>query len=138
MNRCLDSLAEMCVEAVLSVADLDAKDVNFELIKVDGKVGGRLEDTALVKGVVIDKNMAHSQMPKEIANAKIAILTCPFEPPKPKTKHKLDVKSAAEYDELRKYEKETFVNMIKKVAPLFLLLLLPALPPDPTPFSVPR
>ena len=115
VNRCLDHLAEICVEAVLSVADMERKDVNFDLIKVEGKVGGRLEDTTLVKGVVLDKNMSHSQMPKEIQNAKIAVLTCPFEPPKPKTKHKLDVKSAAEYEELRQYEKDTFVDMIQKV-----------------------
>jgi hypothetical protein len=55
---------------------------------VDGKVGGRLEDARLVNGIVIDKDMSHPQMPKCIEDAKIAILTCPFEPPKPKTKHK--------------------------------------------------
>ncbi len=52
------------MEAVLSVADMERKDVNFELIKVDGKVGGQLEDTALVKGVVIDKDFSHPQMPR--------------------------------------------------------------------------
>jgi T-complex protein 1 subunit epsilon len=43
---------------------MERRDVNFELIKVQGKVGGRLEDTLLVKGVVIDKTFAHPQMPK--------------------------------------------------------------------------
>ena len=64
------------MEAVLSVADFDTHDVNFELIKVrlfdwsilpsmlshtvsvlqvEGKVGGQLDETMLVKGVVIDK-----------------------------------------------------------------------------------
>lgn len=57
-------MAEIAVNAVLAVADLDKRDVNFELIKVEGKVGGRLEDTMLVKGVVIDKDMSHPQMPK--------------------------------------------------------------------------
>ena len=57
--------------------------------QVDGKVGGRLEDAKLVNGIIIDKDMSHPQMPKRIENAKIAILTCPFEPPKPKTKHKV-------------------------------------------------
>ena len=52
------------MQAVLSVADLERKDVDFELIKVDGKVGGKLEDTMLVKGVVVDKDMSHPQMPK--------------------------------------------------------------------------
>ena len=57
-------MAEIAVQAVLSVADLERKDVDFELIKVDGKVGGKLEDTMLVKGVVVDKDMSHPQMPK--------------------------------------------------------------------------
>jgi T-complex protein 1 subunit epsilon len=52
------------LQAVLSVADLEKRDVNFELIKVEGKVGGRMEDSMLVRGVVIDKTMSHPQMPK--------------------------------------------------------------------------
>ena len=58
-------------------------------LQVDGKVGGKLEDTKLVYGIVLDKDFSHPQMPKELKDAKIAILTCPFEPPKPKTKHKV-------------------------------------------------
>uniref|UniRef100_F1L031 T-complex protein 1 subunit epsilon n=1 Tax=Ascaris suum TaxID=6253 RepID=F1L031_ASCSU len=91
------------------------KDVDFELIKVEAKVGARLEDTCLVKGVVIDKTMSHPQMPKELRDVKIAILTCPFEPPKPKTKHKLDITSSEDFLKLRQYEKETFETMIKQV-----------------------
>ena len=36
-------------------------------------------------------------MPKQVENAKLAILTCPFEPPKPKTNHKLDVTCVEDY-----------------------------------------
>jgi len=57
-------MAEIAVNAVISVADFDKRDVNFELIKVQGKEGGRLEDTMLVKGVVVDKDFSHPQMPK--------------------------------------------------------------------------
>merc|ERR1712002_421422 len=42
-------------------------------------------------------------------------LTCPFEPPKPKTKHKLDVASVEDYKALQKYEKEKFEEMIRQV-----------------------
>jgi T-complex protein 1 subunit epsilon len=110
-----DKFATIAVDAVLSVADMDRKDVDFELIKVDGKVGGALEDTSLVKGVVVDKDMSHPQMPSTVRDAKLAILTCPFEPPRPKTKHKLDIESVEEYKKLREYEKEKFLDMIKKV-----------------------
>ena len=48
LNRCKETMARICVDAVMAVADLERRDVNLDLIKVDGKVGGRLEDTKLV------------------------------------------------------------------------------------------
>ena len=57
-------MAEIAVNAVMSVADLNRQDVDFELIKVEGKVGGQMEDTVLVKGVIVDKDFSHPQMPK--------------------------------------------------------------------------
>jgi len=63
----------------------------------------------------VDKDFSHPQMPKELKDVKIAILTCPFEPPKPKTKHKLDVTNVEDYKKLREYEKECFETMVKQV-----------------------
>jgi len=54
-------------------------------------------------------------MPKEVKDAKIAILTCPFEPPKPKTKHKVNIDSAEAYETLAKNEQAYFVDMVKKM-----------------------
>ncbi|KAM0752052.1 hypothetical protein T439DRAFT_324148 [Meredithblackwellia eburnea MCA 4105] len=107
--------AQIAVDAVLSVADLERRDVPFDLIKVVGKVGGSLEDTTLIQGVLLDKDMSHPQMPRSVNDAKIAILTCPFEPPRPKTKHKLDITTVEEYKKLQQYEQEKFQDMIKKV-----------------------
>lgn len=115
VNKCQRQMAEIAVNAVLSVADMERKDVDFELIKMQGKVGGRLEDTTLIKGVIVDKDFSHPQMPKEVKDARMAILTCPFEPPKPKTKHKLDVTSAGDYKKLQEYEKEKFEEMVSQV-----------------------
>jgi T-complex protein 1 subunit epsilon len=115
VSKAHDKFANIAVDTIISVADLERKDVDFELIKVDGKVGGALEDTTLVKGVVIDKDMSHPQMPRTVRDAKIAILTCPFEPPKPKTKHKLDITSVDEFKKLQSYEREKFMEMIKQV-----------------------
>ncbi|KAJ2656372.1 T-complex protein 1 subunit epsilon [Coemansia sp. RSA 1199] len=115
VNKCHDQFAQIAVDAILAVADLKRKDVDFELIKMEGKVGGELADTALVRGVIIDKDFSHPQMPKVVKDAKIAILTCPFEPPKPKTKHKLDITSVKEFEELQRYERDTFEKMVKQV-----------------------
>jgi T-complex protein 1 subunit epsilon len=64
-------MAQIAVDAVLAVADLDNNDVNFDMIKMEGKPGGRLEETELIHGIVIDKEFSHPQMPKEIIDAKI-------------------------------------------------------------------
>ena len=84
-------MSNIAVQAILSVADLERKDVNFDLIKIVAKAGGSLSDTQFIKGIVIDKDFSHPQMPKNIDDAKVCILTCPFEPPKPKTKHGLEI-----------------------------------------------
>lgn len=107
-------MAQIAVDAVLSVADLDRHDVNFDMIKVEGKPGGRLEETELIKGIVIDKDISHPQMAKEIRDAKMCILTCPFEPPKPKTKHKLDITSKESYEKLHAHEQKYFSTMVQQ------------------------
>ncbi|CAM0956134.1 unnamed protein product [Alopecurus aequalis] len=114
VNRCKRMLAEIAVKAVLAVADLERKDVNLDLIKVEGKVGGKLEDTELIYGIAIDKDMSHPQMPKRIEDANIAILTCPFEPPKPKTKHKVDIDTVEKFQTLRGQEQKYFDEMVQK------------------------
>ena len=52
---------------------------------------------------------------QSIRDAKIAILTCPFEPPKPKTKYGLHISSVEDYAKLRQYEKDKFLEMVKQV-----------------------
>lgn len=115
VKRCGRKFAEIAVKAILSVADLERKDVNLDLIKVETKVGGTLEDTRFVNGIVIDKEMSHPQMPKEIKDAKICILTAPFEPPKPKTKHTSEITSADQYKKLAELEQKYFIDMVKQV-----------------------
>jgi len=115
VNRYLRHIAEICVKAVLSVADLERKDVNLDLIKVEGKVGSSMEDTQLVHGIVLDKEMSHPQMAKEVKDAKICILTAPFEPPKPKTKHSANITSVENYQKLLDMEQKYFTDMVNMV-----------------------
>ena len=92
VSKYQEQFAKIAVDAILSVADLERKDVNFDMIKVEGKVGGNLGETQLIEGIVIDKEMSHPQMAKKVEDAKICILNIPFEPPKPKSKYNIDIK----------------------------------------------
>ena len=115
VSKFQNQLAKIAVKAILSVADLERRDVIFDLIKISTKTGGSLEDTKFVDGIVLDKEFSHSQMRKEVNDAKICLLTCPFEPPKPKTKHNLEIKSSEDYAKLYKIEQTYFTDMIKKI-----------------------
>lgn len=115
INVNIRTMAEISVNAVLAVADLERNDVNFDMIRMEGKPGGTLEETELVNGIVIDKEIAHPQMPKTIQDAKMCILTCPFEPPKPKTKHKLDITTKEAYEKLYQQEQDYFKKMVQQV-----------------------
>lgn len=115
VSKSLDRFAEICTDAVLMVADMERKDVNFDLINIESKVGRDVSDTALIKGVVIKKEFSHPQMEKEVVDARIALLSCPFEPPKLKTKHSVVISSAEDYRELERYEREKFSEMIGSI-----------------------
>ena len=115
VSKCQEHYADLAVKSVLHVADLERKDVNFDLIKVVSKAGGSIEDSQFIEGIVVDKEFSHPQMKKEISDAKVVILTCPFEPPKPKTKHGLEIKTAEEYEQLQKMEADYFTDMVKRV-----------------------
>ncbi len=59
VSKCKRKLATIAVKAVMQVADIERKDVNFELIKLEGKTGASIEETELIEGLLIDKEISH-------------------------------------------------------------------------------
>ena len=76
-----DSLSKIIVDAILSIATKKGDDysVDLENIKVEKKAGGSIDDTQIVKGIVLDKEIVHSGMPTKIEKAKIALLNTALE-----------------------------------------------------------
>jgi thermosome len=76
-------LSKIVVDATQLVADLNDKTkglkVDLDNIKVEKKAGGSIHDTSLIKGIVLDKEVVHSGMPKRIEKAKIALINSPLE-----------------------------------------------------------
>ncbi|MEM3056576.1 MAG: TCP-1/cpn60 chaperonin family protein, partial [Candidatus Bathyarchaeia archaeon] len=74
-------LAEIAVDAILQVAEeIDGRfEVDLDMVKVEKKKGGSLRDTKLIKGLVIDKEVVHADMPKIVRNARIGLLNASME-----------------------------------------------------------
>jgi len=75
------SLSKIVVDAILSIATKkgDQYSVDLENIKVEKKPGGSIEDTQIVKGIVLDKEIVHSGMPTRIEKANIALINSALE-----------------------------------------------------------
>jgi len=75
-----DVLSKIAVDAIVSIVDRDnGNTVEIENVKVEKKVGGRIDDSELIEGMILDKERVHANMPKKVEGAKIALLNSAIE-----------------------------------------------------------
>ena len=111
-------LAEIASSAVLQVAEKvkDGYRVDIDDIKVEKKAGEALTDTKLVNGVIIDKEVVRSGMPKRVEKAKILLLDIPLEIEKTEFDAKINIESPAQMDAFLKEEENMLKQMVKKIS----------------------
>jgi len=113
-----EQLADIAVEAVLHVARKVGEEYRVDLddIMVEKKPGESITDTKLIKGIVLDKEVVHSGMPKRVENAKIALLNCPLEVEKTEFDSKIHIESPEEMEAFLKEEENMLRGMAEKIA----------------------
>ncbi len=84
-------------------------------VKVEKKTGESLKDTTLISGIVLDKEIVHSGMPKRIENAKIALLEASLEIEKPEMDAKISIESPEQIEAFLKQEETMLKDMVEKV-----------------------
>ncbi|BAB59649.1 archaeal chaperonin [group II] [Thermoplasma volcanium GSS1] len=112
-----DKLAEISYEAVKSVAELrDGKYyVDFDNIQVVKKQGGAIDDTALINGIIVDKEKVHPGMPDVVKNAKIALLDAPLEIKKPEFDTNLRIEDPSMIQKFLAQEENMLREMVEKI-----------------------
>lgn len=110
-------LAPLAVDAVLSVVDPARPDlVDLRDIKIVKKLGGTVDDTELVKGLVFDKKVSHSAGgPTRVENAKIAVIQFQISPPKTDIEQSIVVSDYTQMDRILKEERNYILGIIKKI-----------------------
>jgi len=113
-----DYLATIAVDAALQVKEArDSKTkVDVDLVKVLKKHGRSLEETELVKGIVIDKEIANPQMPKRVDKAKIALLNAKLEIEKTEFDAKININNPDQMKMFLDEEERMLKEMVDKVA----------------------
>ncbi|RZF32317.1 hypothetical protein LSTR_LSTR001781 [Laodelphax striatellus] len=109
-------LAPIAVDAVLKVID-PKKDTNVDLkdIKVIRKLGGTVEDTELIEGLVFTQKSANVNGPKRVEKAKIGLIQFCISPPKTDMDHNVIVSDYSAMDRVLKEERAYILNIVKQI-----------------------
>jgi thermosome len=110
-------LADLAVKSILQVAEKqgDLYKVDVDDVKVEKKPGESIRDTKLIQGIVLDKDVTHSGMPKRVEKAKIALLDCPLEIEKTEFDAKINIDSPEQMEGFLKQEEGMLREMVDKI-----------------------
>jgi archaeal chaperonin len=114
-------LAQLVVDAVVQVAEETEKDgektykVDIDNVKVEKKAGGSLVDTKLISGIVLDKEVVHSAMPKRIDGAKIALINSPLEIEKTEFSAEIRINDPDQMQKFLEEENNILKGMVDKI-----------------------
>ncbi len=117
-ERASEHLAGLAVKAVKMVIDRqDGKiAIDTDNIKVEKKQGGTIEDTELVNGLIIDKEIVHPGMPKIVKSAKIALVDTALEIEKTETDSQIQITSPDQMQKFLEQEEKMLKDMVDKIA----------------------
>ena len=110
-------LAKLVVDAVLKVIEEknDIFKVNLDNIKIEKKAGGSISDSELISGIILDKEIVHSGMPRRIENAKIALISDALEIKKTEFEAKLNISSPNQIKSFMEEESQILKDMVNKI-----------------------
>ena len=112
-----EKLSEVAVRAVKRVLDHNNGNISFdkEHIKLEKKVGGKVEDTELIDGVVLEKEAVHPQMPKAIVGAKIALIDSAIEIKDTEIDAKIEITDPNQMQAFLDQEERMLRGMVDKI-----------------------
>lgn len=112
-----EHLAKITVDAVKHI--VEGKEGNYkaniENIKIEKKAGANVDKTELIKGIILGKERLHEGMPKEVKDAKIALLNTDIEVKKTEVKASIEITSPDQLQQFIDEEESSLKKMIKQV-----------------------
>ena len=118
VNASKEQFSDLVVDAVKTVADKDKKGnytVDLKNIQTVKKEGASMENSYIVKGLIIDKEPVQPSMPKSVQNAKIALVDAPFEVKKTEIDAKIQITDPNQLNQFIAEEENMLKSMVQKV-----------------------
>ncbi len=111
-------LSELVVDAILTVVEEDNGKVVIDLdkIKLEKKEGASVEESELIKGIVLDKEKVHPAMPTKVKDAKIALIDAALEIKGPETDAQIRITDPTQLQGFIEQEEKMLKEMVEKIA----------------------
>ena len=109
-----DTLATLAVKAVQMVAE-ENNHVDKDNIKIEKRTGGSVEDSELIKGIVIDKERLSPGMPRVVKDAKIALIDREIEIKKTEIDANIQIKTPDQMQGFLDQEEKMLQDMVEKI-----------------------
>jgi len=113
-----DLLAELVVKAVkrIGTKTKEGMIVDRSDVKIEKKIGGSVEDSSLIDGIVLDKERIHSSMPKKVENAKVALIDSAVEVKNTEIEAKISISDPEKMQAFLDMEEGMLRKMVDKIA----------------------
>ncbi len=112
-----DLISKIVVDAILKITIKKEQKYTVDLdnIKVEKKAGSSIQDTTLIKGIVLDKEIVHSGMPTKIEKARIALINSPLEVEKTEMSAEIRITDPAQMQMFLEEENRMLKTMVDKI-----------------------
>ena len=110
-------LADVVVDAITSIAEQigDKTIVDMDNIQIQKKHGGSIQDTRIIKGIILDKERVHEGMPRHLKNAKIALVNAALEIKKTEVDARIQIQDPTQLQAFLDEEESMLRKMVEKV-----------------------
>ena len=110
-------LSKLVVDSILKIAEKDGDKYSVDLdnLKVEKKAGGSIDDTSLINGIVLDKEIVHSGMPTKVEEAKIALVNTALEVEKTEMSAEIRISDPTQMQQFLEEENKMLKSMVDKI-----------------------
>ena len=118
VSRWSDLMCKLALQAVRTVT-LEEDGVRTVDIKRYARVekipGGEIEQSRVLKGIMLNKDITHPKMRRRIVNPRVVLLDCPLEYKKGESQTNIEISKEADWSRIQELEEEQVKGMVDKI-----------------------
>lgn len=118
VSRWSDLMCNLALDAVRTITvDGDHTEVDIKrYARVEKVPGGEIEESRVIRGIMINKDVTHPKMRRRIENAKVLLLDCPLEYKKGESQTNIEISHTADWNRVLEIEEEQIKQMCEHIA----------------------